>query len=174
MTKFKQHGLEVGQFIVALHPEVYDLRNEVLFAPLGIENHPEYDEVLDAELLSTGVRHIGAWQEGADEHSSKLVAAARLVQKISNSWSIQRFVVAERVQGLGVGSAMLDELVQVALRQSVEPVEITLNARNSSIDFYRKNGFTETGERVTYTYEGVSGSKVFVETSAMKRIVESV
>ena len=88
------------------------------------------------------------WDE-ADEHAYHVMATARDGTSIGTGrlkpdCYIGRMAVVSDWRGCGVGSAMLDLLIDVAYKASC--AEVKLHAQTHAISFYARFGFTASGE----------------------------
>lgn len=73
-------------------------------------------------------------------YENDYIATARLL----DSGQIGRMAVLKAYRHKGVGSAMLEHLVEVAREKTMSSVY--LNAQITAVDFYKKFGFVEQGE----------------------------
>lgn len=121
------------QFVAASDPlfdQVRKLRWSVLRAPLGLQYTPDWD---DGEA---GASHLVAVEDGVVVGYGRLIVRAQGAQ-------IRYMSVAESVQGRGVGSRIVELLIERAWELGAPC--IWLNARFNALDFYRKLGFVERG-----------------------------
>ncbi|WP_370263645.1 GNAT family N-acetyltransferase [Limnobacter sp.] len=103
------------------------IRRCVFVQEQGIPEHEEWDEH-DANAL-----HAVAWL------NHQAVGTARLL----NSGKIGRMAVLPNLRGQGIGSAMLNALLQEALRQGLQ--EVKLSAQKHAMPFYARHGFEALG-----------------------------
>ena len=113
---------------------------------------PPLTQTLDelrADLVAPGVITLGAWS------AHRLVASIRVLVEGTRA-TLGRFVVAPDLQGRGVGTGMLTEIVPY-LPDGISEVWI-FTARDSvhNIAMYQRNGYTyqhdQTAGDLTYAY----------------------
>jgi N-acetylglutamate synthase-like GNAT family acetyltransferase len=115
-------------------PLYNDLRWRILRQPWTNEQRPEDHSDLTA-------LHVTAWQNG------RLLGGARCHFLSPGNAQIRGMAVEPDCAGQGVGSAILQGIEARAASAGVN--RIILNARETAIDFYRKNGY-QLGDE-TYT-----------------------
>ena len=122
--------IEVGAWS-ALKSQAAPIREQVFMHEQQVPVELEWDEFDD------GARHALAWLEhGA---ARQAIGTARLTR----DGHIGRMAVLAPWRGLGVGSALLDELVRAARHSGL--VEVQLNAQCHAEGFYRNAGFEGYG-----------------------------
>ena len=117
-----------------LYAEALKLRTNVLRAPLGLTYT---EEELAPETDDT---HIAALRDG------KVVAYLFLRAVDEHTVKLRQVVVAEHMQGVGVGTGLILFAQQVASDEGY--TQVTLHARETAIAFYEKLGFTKEGDAV--------------------------
>ena len=75
-----------------------------------------------------------------------IVAVISLFAK-GDDYQFRKFAVDENLQGMGIGTQVLDHVTAFAKTNSAK--RLWCNARLSAIEFYLKAGFTHTGEFFT-------------------------
>lgn len=111
--------------------EYYNLRYEVLRAPLGKERGSEKNE---GDI--TG-EHFAAFRNG------EIIAVARL-DKVDEHTAQVRFVaVKTNLQGSGVGKLLMNAVENRLVERGF--TEMVLHARDYALAFYEKLGYTTIG-----------------------------
>lgn len=110
--------------------EAKQLRYKVLFEPFGISALRDHD---DGNPDST---HVVVTDNG------KVVGYGRLVRR-GDEAQIRHVCVDPAAQGQGVGTELVEALVDIARKGSAKTV--FLNARFTALGMYRRFGFTEVG-----------------------------
>jgi predicted GNAT family N-acyltransferase len=110
----------------------YALRWSVLRAPWNQAPGSEKDE------FEGNAIHLAAWNE-----SGKIVGVGRLHRMAGRQGQIRYMAVEPRVQGRGIGKALLQELEVRAAQEGM--IEIYLNAREESLQFYTESGYELLG-----------------------------
>jgi len=113
--------------------EAKQLRYHVLFAPFGVSSLAEFD---DENPDST---HMVVLDAG------RVVGYGRLVMSGSEA-QIRHVCVSPSSQGHGVGTRILDALVELAREKGARMV--FLNARFTALGVYRRLGFKEVGDLI--------------------------
>jgi predicted GNAT family N-acyltransferase len=125
-------------------PVVYALRHEVFVVGQSVPAELERDEldaaadhvVADSQGTVVGTGRLVDGRVGEDGH---LVPGTR-----GEVGTIGRMAVAASQRGSGVGSALLDRLVERARERGMPAVE--LHAQVHARDFYDRAGFTSYGD----------------------------
>ena len=107
--------------------DYYQLRWRMLRESLGLPLGSEKD---DREAEAT---HIAAFL------NDKIVGVGRLHQNSSSEGQIRYMATDPLVHGRGIGSLILRALEVEGSKQSLQ--RITLDARDTAVDFYLKNGY---------------------------------
>ena len=111
----------------------YELRWRVLRKPWGQPSGSERDELDDAAT------HVAGYDE-----AKRLVCVGRLHTVETGVGQVRYMAVEESLRGLGLGHEVLDELERLAKRQGISV--IVLDARESAVGFYRRNGYEAVGD----------------------------
>ena len=111
----------------------YELRWRVLRKPWGQPSGSERDELDDAAT------HVAGYDE-----AKRLVCVGRLHAVETGVGRVRYMAVEEPMRGRGLGHAVLDELERLAKRQGM--TAIRLDARESAVGFYQRNGYEAVGE----------------------------
>jgi len=119
--------------------QYYDLRYRVLRKQWNGEKQSSQGEGEDSAI------HLAAWDGG------KIAGAGRLNFLSPEEVQIKGMAVDGDFAGRGVGSLMLRGLEERAARLGAR--RVLLHARESALEFYRKNGY-EVGNQ-SYTLFGV-------------------
>ena len=114
----------------------YELRWRVLRKPWGQPSGSERDE------LDAAATHVAGYDE-----AKRLVCVGRLHAVDTGVGQVRYMAVEESVRGRGLGQAVLDELERLAKRQGM--TAIRLDARESAVGFYQRNGYATEGESHT-------------------------
>ncbi len=113
----------------------YDLRWRILRKPWNQPRGSEKDE-LEGQSI-----HLMACEKG------KVVGMGRVHFNSPKEAQIRYMAVEESLQGKGVGTRVLRELEKRAERKGAG--HIILNARESAVGFYKKNGYRIVGNAHT-------------------------
>lgn len=134
--------------------EIYEVSkeeksNEILFSlklkklnrPLKKEwPHLESDILMYNESIKHGYS-LGAYED--EELVGVLIADYK---KWNNSFWIDEIVVKEGYRGTGIGSTLVDELIDIAIEKKVRVIGLeTQNINLPAISFYRTKGFELDG-----------------------------
>ena len=111
----------------------YELRWRVLRMPWGQPSGSERDE------LDAAATHVAGFDE-----VKRLVCVGRLHAVETGVGQVRYMAVEESLRGLGLGHEVLDELERLAKRQGISV--IVLDARESAVGFYRRNGYEAVGD----------------------------
>ena len=106
----------------------YRLRWKILREPWNQPPGSEKDN-REAEAL-----HLAAWSD-----SGTLMGVGRLHPVTARSGQIRYMAVDPSQRGHGIGTAILQELENLAARSGLE--EVMLNAREEAVSFYQTNGY---------------------------------
>jgi len=112
---------------------LYDLRWRLLRAPWRQPRGSERD-AQDASAIHALARH----------EQGELLGIARLHRLDAHCGQIRYMAVRPEWQGRGIGTALLAWLEDRARQEGL--AEVLLNARESSVGFYRRRGYAEAGE----------------------------
>lgn len=97
-------------------------------------------------IKEQNVPEVDEW-DNDDEHALHLIASldgnAIGTARLTPKGTIGRMAVLKSFRSQGVGSAMLDRLIEVAKQSKFE--RVTLNAQRSAEGFYAKHGFIAQG-----------------------------
>ena len=115
---------------------LYDLRWRLLRAPWHQPRGSERD-AHDAAAVHALARHT----------NGELLGIARLHTLDARTGQIRYMAVRPEWRGQGIGSALLHWLETRARERGL--TALVLNARENSVDFYRRQGYHETGEGPT-------------------------
>ena len=106
----------------------YRLRWKILREPWNQPQGSEKDNC-EAEAL-----HLAAWDD-----SGALLGVGRLHRVTAHSGQIRYMAIDPAQRGQGIGTAILQELENLATRSGFD--EVILNAREEAVSFYRANGY---------------------------------
>ncbi len=110
--------------------QYYRLRYEVLrqpwHQPRGSERVPDDDTATHAMLLNK---------------EQEVIGVCRLHQVSATEAQIRFMAIRPDQQGQGLGNQLLDYLENIARQWGV--TQITLQARENALNFYRRNGYVE-------------------------------
>jgi len=106
----------------------YAFRWRILREPWSQPPGSEKDE-LEGEAI-----HLAAWND-----DGKIIGVGRLNRVVGNQGQIRYMAVDPAHRSQGVGRAILQELEVKAIEFGI--LEITLNAREDAVQFYRHNGY---------------------------------
>lgn len=105
------------------------MRLEVFVVGQKIPVELEWDEMDELSL------HAVAYEE-----AGRAVGTARLLP----DFHIGRMAVLEQARGKGIGSRLLQAMMEAARQRGA--TEVVLNAQVEAIPFYHRHGFVEEGE----------------------------
>ncbi len=111
----------------------YDLRWNILRKPWNQPRGSERDDMEDRSI------HIMA----CDKYN-KVIGVGRLHFNTLHEAQIRYMAVDDCYRGKGIGSLILKELENRALKKGAK--YIVLNSRESAIDFYKKHGYFVVGK----------------------------
>jgi len=134
-------GFEEGQAMTQLQTGPWTLlqtqaqpvRTEVFVQEQGIDEKEEWD-VADADAVHAVISN----------RFGHVLGTARLLQKSPGVGQIGRMAVVRAMRGAGLGSELLNALLNVAKARGDQ--EVHLHAQCSAQDFYPKQGFGVAGE----------------------------
>ena len=134
-------GFEEGQAMTQLQTGPWTLlqtqaqpvRTEVFVQEQGIDEKEEWD-VADADAVHAVISN----------RFGHALGTARLLQKSPGVGQIGRMAVVRAMRGAGLGSELLNALLNVAKARGDQ--EVQLHAQCSAQDFYTKQGFVVAGE----------------------------
>ena len=115
--------------------QYYDLQYRVLRKPWNGEKQSSQGEGEDSAI------HLAAWDGG------KIAGAGRLNFLSPEEVQIKGMAVEQDAAGKGVGSLMLRGLEERAARSGAR--RVVLHARESALEFYRKNGYEKRNQSYT-------------------------
>ena len=120
--------------------DVSELRHLVLFQPFGIPRSDTWNDDIP------GIHHLVVMVDGEIVGYACLIVDGDLGQ-------VRQVCVQPRLQGSGVGRALMIEVVDQARRLGMSLA--WLNARTSASDFYRRLGWTVTSGEFPFGRTGV-------------------
>ena len=106
----------------------YAFRWRILRGPWNQPPGSEKDE-LEGEAI-----HLAAWNDDGE-----IIGVGRLNRVVGNQGQIRYMAVDPAHRTHGIGRAILQELELKAIESGI--LEITLNAREDAVQFYRHNGY---------------------------------
>ncbi len=116
--------------------EMYYQRWLVLRAPLGMDRGTEKDKYDDRAFHVVAVCH------------DKVIGSARLRELSEELGSIAYVSVLPEFQNQGIGTKLIQELIETARKKNLK--RLRLMTRINALGFYKKLGFSETGEPFVY------------------------
>lgn len=122
--------IEVSEFNSFFQVQSISLRSEVLRKPLNLS-------FTNRELLSEANQiHITAT-------SGQLVVGCLLLISMTDTFKMRQVAVAERLQGSGIGKALVDFSEKIAQDRDIKKIE--LHARETAVKFYQNLGYSVVG-----------------------------
>jgi GNAT superfamily N-acetyltransferase len=106
----------------------YAFRWRILRGPWNQPPGSEKDE-FEGEAI-----HLAAWDD-----DGKIIGIGRLHRAVGNQGQVRYMAVDPAHRSRGIGRAILQELEVKAIESGI--LEITLNAREDAVQFYRHNGY---------------------------------
>ena len=106
-----------------------DLRWELLRKPWGEPRNSVGDE-----------QDVSAYHVLARTDAGELVGVGRIHQCSSKTWQVRYMAVVKEYRNLGIGYSLLTNLEEFAGGRGA--IEIVLQAREQSVGFYAKHGYT--------------------------------
>jgi ribosomal-protein-alanine N-acetyltransferase len=83
-------------------------------------------------------------------------------QAVSNDWEIENVLVADQFLRAGIGSALVQELIQRAQQAGVSAIQLEVRESNlPARRFYEKRGFCEVGRRRNYYADPVDNAILY-------------
>jgi GNAT superfamily N-acetyltransferase len=119
----------------------YALRWKILREPWNQPPGSEKDE-FEGQAI-----HLAAWDD-----QGKIIGVGRVHRVVQNQGQIRYMAVDPAQRRQGVGRALLQELEERAIELGI--LEITLHAREDSVQFYQENGYQVL--RPSHTLFGVT------------------
>ncbi|MUL17337.1 GNAT family N-acetyltransferase [Aliivibrio fischeri] len=129
-----------------IYQQALNLRYDLFFREPGL---PKEILVDDLEENSTHVAIV---------EKSELYAYGRLSEIAKGIFKISQMVVQPKMQGKGLGTRILSELVNLALEKGAE--EVFLHARLHAVVMYEKIGFETIGNSYIAKVTGVPHIKM--------------
>ena len=105
----------------------YQLRWEILRAPLNLDRGSEKDDLEDSAI------HRAIFE------NEKIIGVGRLHFIDKDTAQIRYMAVSEESRRKGIGKMIVEEFVQISKQNKIS--KIILYARESVIEFYKKLGF---------------------------------
>ena len=161
MNIFSDEGISV-----AGETDINDLVNLLNKAYRGDDSRRGW--TTEAHLIAGNVRtNAASVKEVIDKPGSvvlkytaagnELVACVNL-QQHGNKIYLGMFAVSPQLQGGGVGKKMLQAAAAYARQQACNAIYMTvISVRTELIDWYKRHGYVDTGERKSFEEDGVSG-----------------
>lgn len=113
-----------------------NLRNDILRIPLGLQfkvNDLQEEWCMD---------HLACFDE-----TNKMIACLVLSQLPDLQVKMRQVAVSEECQGIGIGRFLVAYSEKFASRKGFK--KMVLNARDTAIPFYEKNGYSKVGSSFT-------------------------
>jgi len=111
------------------HPGIKTIRQKVFIEEQSVPEELEWDGEDDNAI------HVIA-----ADHDNNIIGTARILV----NGHIGRMAVAKSWRHQGVGTALLNKLLKIAIHEKMQ--RVFLNAQTSAVDFYRRFGFERHGE----------------------------
>lgn len=116
---------------------------------------PIYGEAWNAAQCAAILSGTGVWLLLAELDGRP--AGFALSRAIADEAELLLIAVHPEARGQGVGTALLNTVVNDCLKKSVDRVFLEVRACNPAIALYSANGFSKVGERRNY-YRGADGT----------------
>ena len=117
-------------------PEIFEIERKSHRHPMSESNI--------ASCFGRLYHNIGIYQ------SNQLVGFA-IVHQVVDEATLMDICITPEVQGLGLGKALMDEVVNASKARHAMVLQLEVRASNSNaIELYKKANFTETGCRIDY------------------------
>ncbi len=92
-----------------------------------------------------------AWVVENESGEASKVVAFLVAHKVDAEWELENMAVAMLVRLRGIGTLLLEKLIEVARAQSADCIFLEVRESNKSAHaLYQKVGFKETGLRKSY------------------------
>lgn len=112
------------------------------------------DEMLSGVMQKTGSIILIYRQDG------KICGCVNL-QQHGNKLYLGMFSVSPQLQGGGIGKKLLQAAEQYALHVKCQSIYMSvISVRTELIDWYKRHGYTDTGERKAFAEDGITGKHV--------------
>ena len=115
---------------------------------------PAYGEAWNTAQCAAILAGTGTWLLIAEQGGRPVGFA--LTRAIAGEAELLLIAVHPRVQGRGLGTALLRAVIDECHALFVEKLFLEVRACNNAIAFYINNGFRKVGERPSY-YRGMDG-----------------
>ncbi|MEP7238068.1 MAG: GNAT family N-acetyltransferase [Ferruginibacter sp.] len=80
------------------------------------------------------------------------------LQKHDNKLYLGMFSVSPQLQGGGIGKQLLKAAEEYAMHLQLSAIYMSVvSVRTELIDWYKRHGYTDTGERKSFTEDGLTG-----------------
>jgi ribosomal protein S18 acetylase RimI-like enzyme len=141
MFDYSIRGIKTEQELAAM----FNQRWLALRAPLGMAQGTERDRYDDDNAIYQIAIHPG--KIGA-QSPEEIVGSARLRSLSPGVGSIAYVAISFEFQCQGIGSALIQNLIQFAQENSY--LQLRVMARTTAIGFYQRLGFVERGESINH------------------------
>jgi ribosomal protein S18 acetylase RimI-like enzyme len=147
---FTVRAVETQQELKAMLYQRWLVLREPLGLPLGTESD-RYDDIATHLIAVISGDSAARNSESADSlmpSTAPIVGSARLRELSPTVGGIAYVAVLPEFQHQGIGSALVQQLIELAKAQSFSQLRVM--SRLPAAHFYRRFGFVEQGEPITY------------------------
>jgi ribosomal protein S18 acetylase RimI-like enzyme len=120
------------------------------------------DTRTDEHMLKGVMERTGSiFLKYTDEHQ-KIIGCVNL-QQHGNKLYLGMFSVSPQLQGGGIGKQLLKAAEAYALQVECSTIYMhVVSVRTELIDWYKRHGYTDTGERKAFNEDGITGKHLQV------------
>ena len=141
----------------------------------------DISQILRLERSSNGAAHWSEAQyqsliaaQDADVPTLALIAEYKaspalvgflIARHVALEWELENMVVAAEARGKGIGTQLMEELLDRAQQAKSQSVFLEVRESNvAAISLYRKFGFRQTGRRKSYYSNPIEDALLFTRT----------
>ncbi len=111
----------------------------------------------DENMVQNVMQRTGSVFLKFTDDANKIIACVNLEQKEQKIY-LGMFSVLPQLQGAGIGKLMLKASEEYALQKNCFSIYMSvISLRTELIDWYKRHGYHDTGERVPFEEDGITG-----------------
>ena len=101
----------------------------------------------------------------AERQEGSVILAFLIAKHVAPEWELENIVVDPQMQGKGIGTRLLDELLARAKQSNSDAVFLEVRESNTPArKLYQKLGFEETGRRKSYYSNPLEDAILYCKT----------